>query len=610
MIDLSYFSAFFLVFLRIITFFVALQVLFPNGLPNTIKISFCAIISFFIVSSIDYSSVTGIDNGFIYIEQCACEIITGLVLGYLTNLVFICGKIAGQFMDVQVGFSMMSLFDPSTQSNETLIERILAMLSVVVFLVIDGHHVLIKALIDSFNTIHIGKFILGDQSAMYALNALVQFFIIGIKIAMPIVIVLIITDIVMGLVSRTVPQLNVMILGMPVKILLGFSIFMLILPIIVNLIVSAFSLIPDLWKGLYNIVPAVVIIFASEDKTEQATPKKKSDAKKKGQVAKSKEVALALTLMGATLVISTMGNFSYDRLRNMMFSYLNTSLNRDLNYNVIHNILIFAVINIGVIFLMFAVPILILGVLANYIQSGFIFTTETLKPDFKKLNPISGFKKIFSSRTVVELFKDVILITIVGFVGYQFVRDNLDKLLIMNTLTFASLPYALKGIFTGILFRICIIMLVISISDYIYQRFMHNKELKMTKQEIKEEFKQDEGDPEVKSKRKQKMKEMSAKRMMASVPEATVVVTNPTHIAVALKYTEGESSAPVVIAKGADRIALKIKDIAKENNVPIIEDKPLARLIYKEVDIDGEIPMDMYQAVAEILALVYKMKKK
>lgn len=253
---------------------------------------------------------------------------------------------------------------------------------------------------------------------------------------------------------------------------------------------------------------------------------------------------------------------------------------------------------------------MILGILANYIQSGFIFTTETLKPDLKKLNPIAGFKKIFSSRTVVELFKDIILIIIVGFVGYQFVRDNLDKLLIMNTLTFTSLPYALKGIFVGILFRICLIMLIIAIADYIYQRFMHNKELKMTKQEIKEEFKQDEGDPQVKSKRKQKMREMSSKRMMASVPEATVVVTNPTHIAVALKYKEGESSAPIVTAKGTDRIALKIKEIAKENNVPIIEDKPLARLIYEKVDIDGEIPMDMYQAVAEILALVYKMKKK
>ncbi|UZW16073.1 fused FliR family export protein/FlhB family type III secretion system protein [Clostridium pasteurianum] len=608
MIDVAYFSAFFLVFLRILTFFVALQVLFPSGLPNTIKVSFCAIIAFFIVSSIDYSSVQGINNWLVYMQQCTFEVITGLVLGYLTNLAFICGKVAGSFMDIQIGFSMMSIFDPTTQSNETLMERILAFLSIVVFLVIDGHHVLIRALIDSYNTVHIGTFVLWDQSAMYALHAFIQFFIIAIKIAMPIVIVLIITDIVMGLVSRTVPQLNVMILGMPVKILLGFSIFMLILPVIVNLIINAFSLIPDLWRGFYNIIPAI-IIFASEEKTEQATPKKKSDARKKGQVAKSKEVALALTLAAATMVIVAFGNFSYDNLRNMMFSYLNTYLNMDLNYNNIRYLVIYAISKIALIFLFFALPVMILGVIANYIQAGFIFTTETLKPDFKKLNPISGFKKIFSTRTLVELFKDIIVITVVGFVGYSFIRDNIEKLLMMNTLAFTSIPYALKGIFVGILIRICIIMLVIAIADYIYQRFMHNKELKMTKQEIKEEFKQDEGNPEIKSKRKQRMKEMSAKRMMAAVPEATVVVTNPTHIAVALKYSEGESSAPLVTAKGVDRIALKIKEIAKENHVPIVEDKPLARLIYEKVDIDKEIPMDMYQAVAEILALVYKMKK-
>lgn len=608
MIDVNYFSAFFLVFLRILTFFVALQVLFPNGLPNTIKVSFCAVVSFFIVTSIDYKSVGSINNVLVYMQQCSFEIITGLVLGYLTNLVFICGKIAGNFMDIQIGFSMMAIFDPTSQSSETLIERILAFLSIVVFLVIDGHHVLIKALIDSYNTVHIGTFVLGNQSAVYALHAFTEFFIIAVKIAIPIVIVLIITDIVMGLVSRTVPQLNVMILGMPIKILLGFSIFILILPEIINLIISAFNLIPDLWKGFYNIIPAV-IIFASEEKTEQATPKKKSDARKKGQVAKSKEVSLAITLTAVTMIIAAMGNLSYDNLRNMMFSYLNTHLNMDLNYNNIRYLLIYAIGKISLIFLIFAVPIMIFGVIANYIQTGFIFTTETLKPDLKKLNPISGFKKIFSTRTLVELFKDILLIIVVGFVGYSFIKDNISKLLMMNTLIFTSIPYALKGIFLGILFRISIIMIILSIADYIYQRFMHNKELKMTKQEIKEEFKQDEGNPEIKSKRKQKMKEMSAKRMMAAVPEATVVVTNPTHIAVALKYKEGENSAPVVVAKGLDRIALKIKEIAKEYDVPIMEDKSLARLIYDKVDIDGEIPMDMYQAVAEILALVYKMKK-
>lgn len=609
MISVSYFSALFLVFLRVGAFFIALQVLFPNGLPNVVKIFIPMIIAFFIVSSIDYSKVEGISNGLVFMQMCAFEVITGLVLGYLTNLVFICGRIAGQFMDVQIGLSMMSLFDPSTQTNSTLIERLLQMLTIIVFFLIDGHLVLIKALMDSFNVVHIGSFVLGSGSAMYALNAFIQFFQISLRIAIPVVFVLIITDIVLGLVSRTVPQLNVMILGLPIKILLGMFVFMLTLPEIINLMVHAFSLIPDLWKGFYKIVPAI-IIFAADDKTENATPKKKSEARKKGQTAKSKEVPLAITLLTSAIVFKTLGGFAYNRIKNMMMVYFNGYITKDINVYTVQKTLLYALENIGIIFLIFAVPIMILGVAANLIQSGFIITSEPLKPDFKKLNPISGLKKMFSMRTAVDLVKDIAVVSVVGFVGYNFIIGNFNNFLGINTLKFDVIPSVIKGLFMNILFKITLIMVIIALTDYIYQRYMFNKDLKMSKQEIKDEFKQDEGDQDIKSKRKQKMREMSARRMMASIPDATVVVTNPTHLAVALKYEEGENSAPLVVAKGADRVALKIKEIAKENNIPIMEDKPLARMIYNEVEIDEEIPMDMYQAVAEILALVFKMKKK
>lgn len=609
MISVSYFSALFLVFLRVGAFFIALQVLFLNGLPNVVKIFIPMIIAFFIVSSIDYSNVEGISNGLLFMQMCAFEVITGLVLGYLTNLVFICGRIAGQFMDVQIGLSMMTLFDPSTQSNSTLIERLLQMLTIIVFFLIDGHLILIKALMDSFNVVHIGSFVLGSGSAMYALNAFIQFFQISLRIAIPVVFVLIITDIVLGLVSRTVPQLNVMILGLPIKILLGMFVFMLTLPEIINLMVHAFSLIPDLWKGFYKIVPAI-IIFAADDKTENATPKKKSEARKKGQTAKSKEVPLAITLLTSAIVFKTLGGFAYNRIKDMMMVYFNGYITKDINVYTVQKTLLYALENIGIIFLIFAVPIMILGVAANLIQSGFIITSEPLKPDFKKLNPISGFKKMFSMRTAVDLVKDIAVVSVVGFVGYNFIMGNFNNFLGINTLKFDVIPSVIKGLFMSILFKITLIMVIIALTDYIYQRYMFNKDLKMSKQEIKDEFKQDEGDQDIKSKRKQKMREMSARRMMASIPDATVVVTNPTHLAVALKYEEGENSAPLVVAKGADRVALKIKEIAKENNIPIMEDKPLARMIFNEVEIDEEIPMDMYQAVAEILALVFKMKKK
>jgi len=190
------------------------------------------------------------------------------------------------------------------------------------------------------------------------------------------------------------------------------------------------------------------------------------------------------------------------------------------------------------------------------------------------------------------------------------VYDDIVDIMLLINLKEGAILYELKKIVTSILLKIALILSVIGIADYMYQKKKFLKEMRMTKQEVKEEYKQMEGDPEIKAKRKQKMKELSRARMMAAVPNATVVVTNPTHFAVALKYEEGSAGAPMVVAKGTDNIAFKIKEIAKENKVPIIENKPLARLIYKEVDIDEEIPIDMYQAVAEILAMVLKMKKR
>lgn len=609
MLDTTYFIAFILVILRVTAFFAALSVLFPDGFPNSVKVAFSVIIAFFIMASVNYSSLNGVNNTFVFAEMCICEVITGLVFGYLTNLAFMCGKIAGQLIDIQVGFSMLTLFDPTTKTSATLSEKLLSMLSVIIFLIINGHHILIKGLADSFNVIGLGKFILGQQSAMFALNVFTQFFTIGFRIALPIILVLLVADIVMGLVSRTVPQLNVMILGLPVKVLFGFSILVFILPVIINQFINAFSMLPDLWKGIYHIIP-LALIFATEEKTEEATPKKKSDAKKKGQVSRSKDVGLALSLIVITIIIATLGDFCFGRLKNMMIVFFNGYINKNLTELAIQNVLIFSVINIGVVVLIFALPILVIGVIGNYIQTGFIFTGEPLKPDFKKLSPINGFKKMFSSRTAVDLIKDLFIVTIVGYVGYKFIMDNLNTILQLNVLNFNYIPSSFRALIVNIFFRIALITTIIAIIDYVYQRYMFKKDLRMTKQEVKEEYKQEDGDPQLKAKRKQRMREMASRRMMVSVPDATVVITNPTHLAVAIKYVEGENSAPIVVAKGADKIALKIKEIAKENGVTIIENKPLARLMYEEVEIDQEIPMDMYEAVAEILALVYKMKKR
>jgi flagellar biosynthetic protein FliR/FlhB len=598
-----------LVFLRMLTFFIVLPIFFPKGTPNTMKVMLAGVMAFIIMPGVESIGIQEIGSNFDLFIYCFNEIITGLSLGFITNLVFYIIRMGGQLMDMQLGLSMLNMFDPTANSNVTLIERLLYWISFIVFFLIDGHHMLINVLIKSFNIVALGKTMIFQDTIMLTVDTFVQYFSIGLKIAIPIVFIILMTDITLGLVARTVPQLNIMILGLPIKILVGLTCFTFALPMIVKIIVNAFSIIPDIYQGIFKAVP-LMLIFASEEKTEEATPKKKSDARKKGQVAKSKEISLALTLLTSTIILVTLGGVVGNSLKDTMTYFLGNGFMKEVNYDSLIILSVTVIWRLAIAYLPIVLPIMVMGVLANYIQTGFILTNETIKPKLSKLNPLEGFKRMFSSRTAVELVKDLLIVSVVGYVGYSYVKDNLQKVLTLSTLRVGDIPVGFGKITQGIFMRVTLIMLIIAIIDFIYQRYMHNKDLKMTKQEIKEEFKQSEGDPQIKSKIKQKQREIAMRRMMQQVPDATVVVTNPTHIAVALKYVEGTDSAPKVVAKGTDNIAIKIKEIAKENNVPILENKPLARLIYSEVDIDNDIPISMYQAVAEILALVYKLKKK
>lgn len=600
-----------MVLLRISGFFMSIPIFFPKSAPRMVKIGFCLVFTFLILPGVNYENVNLIDNNTALIIFSATEVITGLTLGYITKFCFFSAQMAGQLMDFQVGFSMMSMFDPISNENVTLLGRLLYWVSMVMFFVVDGHHMLIRAIIDSFNTVSIGKFILSQQSAMMVVKVFSEFFTLALKIAIPIILIIIITDLCMGLVSRTVPQLNIMILGMPIKILVGLSCFALVLPVIVKLIVNSFYTIPDVIKAFYKVIPLLIIISAdSGEKTEEATPKKKSEAKKKGQVAKSKELSSTFTLLTSTVLMILLGVYMLDSLKRVLILFLSNYLTLELTEHTFKNVLLVSLIRFGLVILPIVFPIMIMGVLASLMQSGFIFTNEPLKPDLKKLNPISGFKKIFSTRSLVDLVKNLAIVATIAIVAYDFVKNNYLDIMKYGSLKIEAILGLFGNLVIDIFFKISIIMLIISVADYSYQRYKHNKDLKMSMQEIKEEYKQQEGDPQIKSKIRQKQREMASSRMMQAVPDATVVITNPTHLAVAIKYEQGGEGAPIVVAKGADNVAIKIKEIAKENDIPIIENKPLARLIYKELDLDTEIPADMYQAVAEILALVYKLKKR
>ena len=609
MLDTAKMLALFLIFIRVTSFFALTKVFFPNGTPKIMKMFFALIFSITLFGGIDNKAIEAITNNYILITYIISEITTGLILGLITNVAFEIVIMAGSLMDVHIGLSMINVLDPNSNINTSISGNLLHFIAMIVFFSINGHHMLIKSLIESFILVPLGQTIVSGESMMALIEVISRYFLIGLKIAIPIVLIIIITDICMGLISRAVPQINVMVLGMPVKILVGLIAIIVALPIIIKIFINGISYLPEIYKKIIGLAP-VGFIFAAEEKTEEATPKKKQDSRKKGQIARSKDVGLALTMGACTLAIISLSGFIVSGLRGNLIYFLGEHLLTDLTETSIKAISLTVAGKIAMGILPIAIPIMLAGVIASLIQTGFLVSGEPIKPSLGKLNPIKGFKNIFSMKTLIELVKNLIMISIVTYIGYNYIKDNFDKIMQISNLYLPTLGIEIKALVVGIFTKITLLLVVIAAIDYFAQFRIHNKELRMSKQEIKEEYKQMEGDPQLKSKIKQKQREMSQKRMMQAVPDATVVITNPTHIAVAIKYKEGQMEAPTLVAKGADNIAIKIKELAKNADIPIIENKPLARLIYSEVELDENIPQEMYQAVAEILAMVYKLNQK
>ncbi|MCX8130308.1 MAG: flagellar biosynthesis protein FlhB [Clostridia bacterium] len=353
-------------------------------------------------------------------------------------------------------------------------------------------------------------------------------------------------------------------------------------------------------------------LFAADGKTEKATPKKKQDARKKGQVLQSREITTAVVLIFVFIGLRIFGKNIYEEMTVYMKRVFSEYPKIDDLFTV--NVLAKLFIEGMTVFLKTTAPIfaiaLVTGLIAGYAQVGFLFTMETLGFKFSRINPLSGLKRIFSMRSVAELIKSIFKIAVIGYIAYSYLKG--EERNVINTMNMEPMNIAIYIGTTSInvAIRICVALIILGIFDYAYQWWEYEKSLRMTKQEVKEEYKQVEGNPEVKAKIKQKQRQISMRRMMQQVPQADVVITNPTHFAVAIKYDAAISDAPVVIAKGQDFIAQRIKEVAKENNIEIVENKPLARNLFETVEIGQSIPADLYQAVAEVLAFVYSMKGK
>lgn len=348
-------------------------------------------------------------------------------------------------------------------------------------------------------------------------------------------------------------------------------------------------------------------LFAGE-KTEEATPKRQADSRKKGQVGKSQEINSVFIIFSAFMALKILGTYIYNQIAGYMvfvFTNLPTEVTAELVMRII--------LDIGAVLARTSLPIMftimIIAVVVNLFQVGINFTLTPIMPKLSKLDPIAGSKRMFSKRSLVELVKSIIKIVIIGYFIYRFLvkeTAHLPKLIYVDLETAMHIVATL--IFT-LAFQICGVMIVLAALDFLYQKWEHRQSIKMSKHDVKEEGKQSEGNPEIKSKIKQKQRALAMQRMMQEVPKADVIVTNPTHLAIALKYEAG-MAAPVVVAKGQDLVAQRIKAIAKEAKIVIVENKPLARALYSATNVGDVVPQELYKSVAEVLAYVYRLKKK
>lgn len=352
--------------------------------------------------------------------------------------------------------------------------------------------------------------------------------------------------------------------------------------------------------------------FAGEEKTEEATPRKRQQARKRGQVPRSTELSAVVTLLAGFLALRAGSSYMLQKLFScFQYGFSSDRLNTYLDEVSLAQIFSSTLLTVVGAYIPIGLAILTVGVLVNYLQTGGVFTLEPLKMKFDRLNPVAGLKRMFSPQKLVDLFKALFKVVGVFIIIWNTFKSQVFPVAETNVL---YPPLQMAGMIWQLMFtivlRIAVLLLALAAFDFYYQRYQYRKSLRMTKKEVQDEFKQTEGDPKVKSRIRQKQRQFAMRRMMQDVPKADVVITNPTRLAIAIKYEADKMAAPQVLAKGEGYIAAKIREIATEHRIPLVENKPLARTLYQTVEIGDLIPPNLYQAVAEVLAFVYKLRQK
>jgi flagellar biosynthetic protein FlhB len=349
--------------------------------------------------------------------------------------------------------------------------------------------------------------------------------------------------------------------------------------------------------------------MADPSQTEAATPKRRGEMRDKGNVPKSREVSSAIILLGTFAALHYSGGYMVREIKHILVDFFATKPSQLETVAGMHSLLIDLVARCGLILLPVFVFTMVCALVANVGQVGLMFTTQPLTPNLDRLNPVAGIGRLFSMNALGELVKAIIKFAIVGLLAWRIIRQEIPVLPGIIDRSTTEMAVYLADIVSRLVIHCGSAMLVLAAADYLFQRWTYEKSIKMTKEEVKQEGKDAEGDPAVKGRIRQLQREIARRRIMKEVPQADVIITNPTHFAVALKYERGGGmTAPKVTAKGADLMAKRIREIATEHKVPIVERPPLARALYANVDEGQEIPEEFYRAVAEVLAYVYRLR--
>ncbi|PHR29435.1 MAG: flagellar biosynthesis protein FlhB [Desulfotalea sp.] len=343
------------------------------------------------------------------------------------------------------------------------------------------------------------------------------------------------------------------------------------------------------------------------EKTEAPSNKRREDFRKKGQVVQSKEVQTAALFTVVLLFwVFYLPNF-WNKITVLVHTLWQSVGELEVNPASTMNLAAYLMEELAILMAPLFILVLLIAFFSSVFQFGWLLTTKPLIPDFSKMNPISGMGRFFSKKSIIEVVKSLLKVILIGYIGYSTVFNNFEEALILVDVSIVSAINFLGRIALIVFSKICALLIFLAFLDFMFLKWEMEEKMKMTKQEVKEEFKESEGDPHVKAQIRSIQQEMARKRMMADVPKADVIVTNPTHLSIAIQYDSANMAAPVIIAKGADFIAMRIRKIARENDIPIIENPPVARLLHN-LDIGEHIPEDLFKVVAEILAHVYSLK--